>query len=116
MREVMDVREKRRFSRVKLKSPLHFSIRGRGGFNDTVSEDISTGGICFTNNRYIAPLTNLMLEVRVLSRVLNPIGRVVWVNPMPHSDRYRLGVEFVELDPQKKLYLSEYILMQESIV
>ncbi|MBL7070074.1 MAG: PilZ domain-containing protein [Candidatus Omnitrophica bacterium] len=112
----MDLREKRRYSRVKLKSPLHFNIRGRGDFSDTVSEDISAGGICFTNNQYIAPLTNLMLELKLLSRVLNAIGRVVWVNPLAHSDRYRMGVEFVELDPQKKLYLSEYILMQENIL
>ena len=57
-----------------------------------------------------------MLELKLLSRVLNAIGRVVWVNPLAHSDRYRMGVEFVELDPQKKLYLSEYILMQENIL
>jgi len=112
----MDVREKRRYSRVKLKSPIHFNIRGKGDFNDTVSEDISAGGICFTNNKYIAPWTNLMLEVKVLSRVLNPIGRIVWVNPLPHSDRFRMGVEFVELDLQKKQFLSEYILMQENIL
>ena len=112
----MDVREKRRYSRVKLKSPLHFNIRGKGDFNDTVAEDISSGGICFTNNKYIAPLTNLMLEVKVLSRVLYPIGKIVWVNPLAHSDRFRMGAEFVELDPENKLYLSEYILMQENIL
>ncbi len=112
----MDVREKRRYSRVKLKSPLHINIRGKGDFSDTVSEDISAGGICFINNQYIAPLTNLMLEVKVLSRILNPIGRIVWVNTIPHSDRYRMGAEFIELDPQKKLYISEYILMQENIL
>ena len=104
--------DKRRFPRIRLKAPLRYQIRGLTDFNNSISDNISLGGIGFTNNEFIAPSTNLMLEINVLSRVLNPIGRVAWVNPLAHSDRYHLGVEFIELGLAEKNYLAEYVGMQ----
>ena len=111
----MEVRqeEKRRFPRIGLKTPLRYQIRGTHEFNNSVTDDISLGGISFRNDKYIAPLTNLMLEIKVLSRVLNPIGKIVWMSPLPHSDRYHYGIEFLEFGPDEKNYLSQYIDMQK---
>jgi hypothetical protein len=104
--------DKRRFPRIELKVPLRYQIRGSPEYNNSISDGISLGGISFINNKFIAPLTNLMLEINVLSRALNPIGRVAWSSPLAHSDRYRLGIEFIELGASEKNYLSDYIDMQ----
>lgn len=104
--------EKRQFPRIILKTPLRYQVRGRPEFNNCLSEDISVGGIGFAGDRFIAPLTNLMLEVNILSRILTPVGRVVWANSLPHSGRFRLGVEFLELNPLDKQYLADYLDMQ----
>lgn len=106
--------EKRDFSRIKLHSPLRYQIRGRHEFYNTISDNISVGGIGFVNNKFIAPLTPLMLEINVLSRILRPIGRVAWSHPLPHSNRYRLGMEFLELNPGEKNYLKDFIDMQRA--
>ena len=108
----MGLEEKRRFPRIPLRIPLHYQVRGTSKFNNTIINDISLGGLGFTNNEFIAPNTALALELDILFRVLGPIARVAWSSPLPHSDRSRLGVEFLELDPRDKNYLSDYIDMK----
>lgn len=107
----MKEEEKRNSSRIKVHSPLRYQVRGRSDFNNSVIEDIGTGGIRFIIDRFIAPSNNISLQINVLSRVLSPIGRIMWVTPLPRSDKYNLGIKFVEFDPGEKKYLSNYIDM-----
>lgn len=97
---------------MKLRMPLRYQIRGESGYHNTVSDDISISGIGFIDNEFLAPNTYAMLEFNVLSRVLRPIGRVVRANPLPHSDRYRLGLEFIECSKGEKNYLGDFINMK----
>lgn len=108
----LKLEDQRHFFRIRLQAPLHYQIRGKPNFNNTVTENISIGGLSFTNDKFIAPNTLLTLQVNVLSKILNPIARVAWVNSLPYNDRYRLGVEFIELDPTQKRYLADYINMR----
>ncbi len=108
----MGFEEKRLTPRIRLHSPLRYQICGEREFNNTLSDDISMGGVGFLNNRFLAPKTTLNLEINVLSRVLRPLGMITWSSPLPHSDNYRLGVEFLEFNPQEKNYLKDYIDMR----
>ncbi len=101
--------DKRRFPRLRIQAPARYQIRGTPGFYNTLVDDISVGGLSFINNEFIRPATDLNLEIKMLSRILNPAGRVSWASPLPHSDRYKLGIEFVELEPVEKNYISDYI-------
>jgi len=101
--------EKREFPRIKLKRPLGYRARGTHETNNTISENISLGGICFVTERFIAPKTALAIEIDILTRMLCPIASVVWSWPLPHSDRYHVGVEFLEFNQRDKNYLSDYI-------
>lgn len=106
---------RRRAQRVDLRAEMRYHVRGAASeFFNAVSNNISTSGINFNANGYIAPQTPLMLEIDVLSRVLHPIGRVAWCQALPHSYRNSLGVEFLEMDPLEKNYLEDYINMQTS--
>lgn len=104
--------EKRRFPRIKTQMPMRYQIRGTSVFNTATADDISRGGMSFINDYFIAPATTLMLEVNLLAQVLSPIGRIAWSSPLPHSDRYRIGVEFTDLDQRQKNYLDDYVDMQ----
>ena len=108
----MKLEEKRRFPRITFKAPIHYQIRGGSEFSNAVSNDLSLGGLNFVTDKFIAPRTSVGLEVDVLSRILSPIGRVTWLSPLAHSDRYKVGVEFLELDPREKNYLRDFIDMQ----
>lgn len=91
---------------------MHYQIRGTPEFNNTVSDNISLGGIGFINDRFIAPKTLVMLEINVLSRVLRPVGKIAWASSLPRSNKYRIGTEFLELDPKERNYLTDYVDMQ----
>lgn len=104
--------EKRRFPRITFKAPLHYQIRGTPEFSNAVTNDLGLGGLNFVTDKFITPRTSVGLEVYVLSRILSPIGRVAWSSPLAHSDRYKVGVEFLELDPRERNYLCDFINMQ----
>jgi len=104
--------EKRVSPRITLRAPLRYQIRGTSEFSDTVMDNISVGGMGFTNNKFIVPQTLVMLELNILSRMLRPIGKISWTSSVPHSERYRLGIEFLELDHTDKNYLSDFVDMQ----
>lgn len=108
----LNIEEKRNFPRLRSRIPLRYQIRGTPEFADTVSDDISTGGISFIDKKFVTPKALVMLEMNLLSRILKSAGRVAWASPLPHSDRYRLGIEFLELDPRERTYLSDFIDMQ----
>ena len=104
--------EQRRFPRINLRTSIRYQVRGEPEFSNTLTENISAGGVVLTNDEFIAPSTLLMLEIDILSRILRPMGKVAWTAEVPHSNRKRLGVEFLELNPPEKNYLADFINMQ----
>jgi len=104
--------EKRRFPRIKLKTPIRYQIRGESEFDYVLSDNIGVGGMSFVTNKFIASATPLMLEINVLSRILRPIGKIAWSTYLAHLHKNQLGIEFVELDPNEKNYLQDFVSMQ----
>lgn len=101
--------EKRRFPRIRMHNPLSFQIIGSQEICHTISEDVSTGGVGFINNRFIAPETQVTLKINVLSRVLNAIGKIAWAACKPHCDSCRIGIKFTEINTLEQKFLSDYI-------
>ena len=77
--------------------------------DSTLSEDISIQGLRLVADRFIAPRTPLSVEINLPAHILRLTGRIAWVSSMAHSDRTRLGIEFVELDPNDRISLANYI-------
>lgn len=110
----MGFEEKRRNPRLGLHIPLRYQVRGQPQFDNTISNDISLGGLSFTGISFVPPKTPVMLEVNLLSKVLKAIGKIAWVQTLPHSYRNKIGVEFLNMDPLERNYLSEYLNMRLS--
>ncbi len=104
-------KKERQFPRIRFTAPVRVQVRGEGGFSRTVSNNISGSGLSFNNDRFIAPSTPVMLEIEVLSRIVRPIGRIVWSRPFQRSDKYRLGTEFIEFDAGEKKFLTDFVNM-----
>lgn len=104
--------DKRQFERLRFKTPLRSQVRGTAGFENSISDDISIGGIGYTSDTFIKPDTLVALDINLLSKVLHPVGRVAWVNSLPYSGKFRMGVEFLELESGEKGYLADYLKMR----
>lgn len=105
-------KENRCLPRIDFNANIRYQIRGKPGFDNAVTKDISCGGLRFASDKFVSALTPIMLEVNILSRVLRPIARVVWSTPLPHSNRNQTGVEFIEFDMLESKYLKDFINMQ----
>lgn len=101
--------EHRRFLRVKLHLPVSYQIKGKGKFNSILTDNISVGGIGFINKDFIAPGTYVHLDVNVGHKVIGTTGKIAWAASLPHSDRYILGIEFLEVNPLDHNFLQNYI-------
>lgn len=104
--------EKRSSPRIGIKLPLRCQIRGSKEFNNGVTYDISKSGLSFINDKFIAPNTFVNLEINVLATIVNAIGKIVSSNSISRSNKYRLGIEFQELNQNYEFYLSDYINMR----
>jgi hypothetical protein len=103
---------KRLFPRVRIKGPISYQIRGTHDIDHIQTDDISIGGVGFSSEKFIPPATAINLEISVASRTLRPIGKVTRSMPSSHSDRFRTGVTFLEMEPDEKKYLSDFITMR----
>lgn len=103
--------EKRHSRRIELRTPIRYQIRGSADYNSAISDNISEGGLALTTDRFIPVATTVMFQIKLLSHILNPIGRIAWAQTVAHSDKNRFGVEFMELNPLEKNYLADYINM-----
>lgn len=101
--------EKRRFPRIALKTPLNWKIRGMPQSNSAINNDISLGGIGFIDDKFVAANTCVNIQLNVAARVVNVMGKIANISFLPYSDKYRLGVEFMEFDSNEKKFLSDYI-------
>lgn len=103
------IKEKRQFPRINAKFPLRYQIK-RGGFvASALTQDISISGAKLNADRFFPLGLNLNLELNILSKIINPVGRVIWSQSLPHSDRYQMGIEFIKISPQDRNHLSDYI-------
>jgi c-di-GMP-binding flagellar brake protein YcgR len=109
-------KEKRHFPRINFKAPLHYQIYGSGEPQDTSAEDISLGGMGFIDQQFLAPGSIIRLAFNVFSRYVQATGRIAWSQVLPHSDRYRIGIEFQGLDAKAKKDIKDFIEIQTAAV
>ena len=105
------IKEKRRFPRLNAKFPIRYQIKRGGFFASALTDDLSLSGTRLNADRFFPQGLNLNLELNILSKIINPIGRVIWSQPLPRSNRFQMGIEFININPQDKNHLSEYINM-----
>lgn len=108
-------KEKRQALRISVKFPIRYKIRRGGFFASALTNDLSLSGLRVNADRFFPLGINLNLELNILSRVINPVGRVIWSQPQPYSNRYQMGIEFVEINSQDKNYLSDYISVHNEL-
>ena len=101
--------EKRQHPRIDMRVPLTYRVRGKPISESTISTDLSAGGLSFISEKFLPIQTVLGLEFNILSRSLSSSGQIKWISPVSHSDRNRIGIQFMELPDAAKDYLSNYI-------
>ena len=110
--------ERRRFPRLITSADVEYTILEKKPLQekDTVSKNISAGGICLIVYEKIEPGSILDLKIRLedINYVALVKGRVVWNSyftfDADKKARYDLGIEFIEINESDRQKISKYVL------
>ncbi|MFC1807081.1 PilZ domain-containing protein [Candidatus Omnitrophota bacterium] len=107
------VKERRRAPRINARIPLQFKDIQRPieTYTGSLTKDISEGGTQFISSEFLSIFTRLLLEVSVpsFSRPVKAISKVAWIQKIPRSNQYNVGVQFMDMTEEDKRQLSSFI-------
>ena len=103
--------ERRASSRVRAYRPVRLQLPRSPHVLETLTKDLSIGGVCCISPTPFPVSTELNLEL-VLSTGEGPItarGRATWFRSLPHSEQFDIGISFLEMPEIDKRRLSVYL-------
>ncbi|MFC1703398.1 PilZ domain-containing protein [Candidatus Omnitrophota bacterium] len=103
--------DRRRFAREDVHVPVRYEIKASKQFGATLTKDISEGGIKMTLERFLPLHTEVKLNINLeeIATLVHALGSIAWLRQIPYSDRYQLGIKFLEMDENYKKSLREYL-------
>jgi Tfp pilus assembly protein PilZ len=109
----MEGTEKRQAPRISFREPVAYELPRVPTHGGCLACDISESGLRINLNDFV-PLdeeVNFQIQLETDEPFIDVTGRVVWVHQVPFSERYQVGVEFMEDGsyPQSKERIHEYI-------
>ncbi|MBM3252356.1 MAG: PilZ domain-containing protein [Candidatus Omnitrophica bacterium] len=104
-------KEKRTSERKNIYASVRYQLKSSQAFGATSSCDISEGGLRLNFERFVPNNTEFLLQMNLpaMPKIVNALGKVVWANRIPHSDRYQLGLKFIEIEDREKTGVSDYL-------
>ena len=103
--------EQRASARVHAYRPVRLHLPRSPRLLETLTKDISIGGVCCISSTAFPISTQLNLEL-ILSTGEGPIstlGRIAWFRSIPHSEQFDLGISFLAMPETDKRRLSVYL-------
>jgi len=103
--------ERRKFIRIPESSQISYEILSELKARDYLTRDISQGGIRFFVHEFIR--RNSILKIRLtLAKTtfyFEALVKVVWIREDTLSERYEVGVEFIDIPQNATEHLIDYI-------
>ena len=107
------VKEKRSCPRINARLPVQFKDIQRPieTYTGSLTKDISEGGIRFASSEFLSIFTRLLVEVSVpsFSRAVKAISKVAWIQKIPRSSQYNVGLQFMDMTEEDKKHLTSFI-------
>ena len=103
--------EKRRFPRVACMLPVRLYPTGERKLIETLTKDLSTGGLkCLSPvPKPVATALSLELALGQGELPVNLRAKVAWFQSVPRSDQFYMGLCFLDISDEEHKRLSRYI-------
>jgi len=103
--------ERRRCVRIPENLPIVYEVVPGQTRKEYVTKDISQIGMRFLVNEFIPKESRLRIKISFHGTLFNleTWVKCVWIRKMPYSDRYEIGVEFVDMPSKAADYLVSFI-------
>ncbi|MFA5104847.1 MAG: PilZ domain-containing protein [Candidatus Omnitrophota bacterium] len=107
------VKEKRSCARVEARLPFQFKDIQRPieTYTGSLTKDVGAGGVRFVSSEFLSIFTRLILEVSVptFSKPIKAISKVAWIQKVPRSPQYNVGLQFMDMTEEDKKHLSGFL-------
>ena len=89
--------ENRKYKRVTFREPIRYSDSPFNVGAGSLSCDLSEGGLRCYSEEFIPLNSEMTMELKLEnSQKVQLKGQVVWVQRVPHAERYQVGIKFNE--------------------
>lgn len=106
--------DKRRFARARFQEAVGYQLKEVSHFGGCLACDISEGGLRVHFNDFIPIGSEVLLQMKLrsASKVFDLVGQVKWLQRVPYSDRYQMGLEFVKADSVSQEEIRRFVKSQ----
>jgi len=103
--------ERRRFRRLKANCPVEYRFFNADRYQQSVTCDIGEGGVSFLVDGPVNIGSHIYFHARLNNRPQGfyGIARICWSAREPYSERYRVGMEFVEAGSISRADVTSFI-------
>jgi len=114
-RVLISAMEKRREKRLDEENKVVLHVLAEDGQEKqsfySFSRDLSVGGLRIMTDSPLPVKTKLKIEIALSEskKVISGLAEVRWVKSLFEDEVYEMGLEFIDLDPQSKVFLLEHI-------
>ena len=100
--------ERRTAPRYRTYRPIRLQKPGIPQVVETITKDLSEGGLRCISQTVVPVSTELQIELLVTTgdEPFTAKGRTAWFRIVPSSDQFDVGIIFLEISPQNKRLLS----------
>ena len=94
--------DRRHATRVEFREPVQYRFLDSEEMHGSLGYDLSESGVRFQTEDFIPLRKKLALHLELdPGQALDLNGQVVWVQLVPHSERYHVGLNFENSDTTK---------------
>ena len=90
--------ERRKYPRLDVSFPVECNVLTQKIYFYTISKDLSLGGIKILSNEFIPKDHFMKLRINLIDEIVSLKARVAWCNQKRISERYLIGLEFIEMN------------------
>ena len=107
--------DRRRFPRADFREPIRFQLATSSTGGGCLGRDVSEGGLRINFEYFVKPDTAMAVEFRLGSgqATMTFEGRVAWAYQIPASDRYQLGIEFIDKNEDNQKNIRRYVISNQ---
>jgi hypothetical protein len=109
--------ERRKFPRAEFREPINFELPVCSLSGGCLARDLSEGGLRINFESFVKPQEAMKIELRLFPKeeAILVEGRVAWATQVPSSDRYQLGIEFIEKGEDSQQNIRKYVISNQLI-
>ncbi len=95
--EKVESSERRNFNRIRLAQPVQCRLKDWEEQRGALSCDISEGGMRLNSTSFLPLHTEVLLKIQLShEQVVECRSQVVWIQRIPFTERYQVGLEFIQ--------------------